>query len=506
MVLRFSTRRFFCDNTECRRRIFAEELPDLAHRRARGTPRLDQSLVKIGLECGGEPGQRLCGELGIQTSGDTLLRRLRAAAPAEGPAGNVIGIDDFAFRRGQRYGTIVVDHESGGVIDLLADRTSATLEAWLSARPAAPTIVTRDRSGIYAKAITAATSDAIQVADRWHLLANCRDALERVLDRHHLPIGEAMAAAQSQTQKPETAPDLASSVIKPLPTADLPPADLPAAPPPIVPGPLSRNQQDSIDRRGKRIALYQQVREFHRQGFSQRAIGTQLKMGRTRVMKLLNAAAFPERAKTHYTQQVDRYVDQLRLRWAEGRRNARELTRYIRTLGYTGGHDMVRRCMAPWRTPTERLRLCGSKPRPRSPVPLKLQRPSSDRLSWLLIKDDVKRRTGESELLEELRKSCEPIRLASELACSFGEAIRNRDLNALTAWTERALQTPSTKEMKGFAEGVIRNWPEVKAAVELPWSNGRTEGHVNRLKLIKRKMYGRAKLDLLRIRVVESGP
>jgi transposase len=334
MVLRFSTRRFFCDNTECRRRIFAEELPDLAHRRARGTPRLDQTLVKIGLECGGEPGQRLCGELGIPTSGDTLLRRLRAAAPAEGHAGNVIGIDDFAFRRGQRYGTIVVDHESGGVIDLLADRTSATLEAWLSARPAAPTIVTRDRSGVYAKAITAATSDAIQVADRWHLLA------------------------------------------------------------------------------------------------------------------------------------------------------------------------MVRRCVAPWRTPTERLRLCGSKPRPRSPVPLKLQRPSSDRLSWLLIKDDVKRRTGESELLEELRKNCEPIRLA----CSFGEAIRNRDLNALTAWTERALQTPSVKEMKGFADGVIRNWPEVKAAVELPWSNGRTEGHVNRLKLIKRKMYGRAKLDLLRIRVVGSGP
>jgi transposase len=118
--------------------------------------RLDQTLVKIGLECGGEPGRRLCGELGIQTSGDTLLRRLRAAAPAEGHAGNVIGIDDFAFRRGQRYGTIVVDHESGGVIDLLADRTSATLEAWLSARPTAPTIVTRDRSGIYAKAIMAA--------------------------------------------------------------------------------------------------------------------------------------------------------------------------------------------------------------------------------------------------------------------------------------------------------------------------------------------------------------
>ncbi|MEX0776037.1 MAG: transposase family protein [Phycisphaeraceae bacterium] len=149
MVLRFSTRRFFCDNAACQRRIFAEELPDLARRRARGTSRLDETLVQVGLECGGEPGRRLCGELGIDTSGDTILRRLRAAPPASGHAGSVIGIDDFAFRRGQRYGTIVGDHESGEVIDLLADRTSACLEAWLAARPAPPTLVTRDRSGVY---------------------------------------------------------------------------------------------------------------------------------------------------------------------------------------------------------------------------------------------------------------------------------------------------------------------------------------------------------------------
>jgi len=96
--------------------------------------------------------------------------------------------------------------------------------------------------------------------------------------------------------------------------------------------------------------------------------------------------------------------------------------------------------------------------------------------------------------------------VASELARSFGEAVRGRDINALTVWMERALQTTSTKEMNGFSQGLTRNWSEVTAAVEMPWSNGRTEGHVNRLKLIKRKMYGRAKLDLLRIRVLGSGP
>ena len=87
-----------------------------------------------------------------------------------------------------------------------------------------------------------------------------------------------------------------------------------------------------------------------------------------------------------------------------------------------------------------------------------------------------------------------------------GEAVRGRDINVMTAWMERASHATSTREMNGFAQGLTRNWPEVKAAVELPWNNGRAEGHVNRLKLIKRKMFGRAKLDLLRIRVMASGP
>lgn len=422
--------------------------------------------------------------------------------PINKHCGNIIGIDDFAFRRGQHYGTIIVDHESGGVIDLLPDRTSATVVAWLAARTVAPAIVTRDRSGIFASAISAAAPEAIQVADRWHLLVNCREALVRLLDRLHGSITQAMAAAQPKTASSATGLESVSAAAMITAVAEKPITAIEVAKVPA----LSKSQQHSLDRRALRIARYEQVLELHRQGFSQRAIVSQLKMSRTQVMKLLNAGAFPERAKSQYVQQVDSYRLQLKQRWAEGIRNARELTKYIRTLGYTGGHDMVRRCVSPWRTPVERLRLVGSKPKTRSPVSLKLQRPSSDRLSWLLITDDIVHRAGEAELLAELGKNCEPIRVASELARSFGEVIRKRELNALTTWSEKALQTISTKEMHGFAEGLNRNWPEVMAAIELPWSNGRAEGHVNRLKLIKRKMYGRGKLDLLRIRVTASGP
>jgi transposase len=501
MILRLSTRRFFCDQLDCRQRIFAEQLPELAVRRARGTRRLCQTLIRVGLECGGEPGRRLGAQMGITTSGDTILRRLRTMPPGQAQAGRVIGVDDFAFRRGQRYGTLIIDHESGRVIDLLADRTGASLEAWLAARPLLPAVVTRDRSGVYAKAITAAAPDAVQVADRWHLLANSREAIVRLLDRHHPAIAKAMAVVRSGTCEPASTD---SAINPPGPESSPPAENLPAEPPPLA-WP-SAAQQHSSERRAKRIARYQQVLELDRQGHGQRAIMRELKMGRRQVLKLLGAGRFPERAKRHHVKQVDHYTEQLRARWAEGVRNARELTRSIRTLGYTGGHDMVRRCVASWRTPMERMRLCGSKPRPRLPIPLRLQRPSSLRLSWLLVKDDMDLRPGESELIAELRKTSEPIRVGSELARSFGQVVRTRDLAALDAWIGSALGSGSPKEMSGFAEGLVRNWTEVKAAMELPWSNGRTEGHVNRLKLIKRKMYGRAKLDLLRIRATGSGP
>jgi transposase len=498
MILRFMARRFFCDNSDCGQSIFAEQLPALAAPRGRQTRRLNATLVDAGMECGGEPGQRLCSKMGIVISGDTILRRLRAMPPAGDHVGNVIGVDDFAFRRGQRYGTIVVDHESGGVIDLLPDRTSTSLETWLTARTTTPVVVTRDRSGVYAKAITMAAPGAVQVADRWHLLANCREALVRLLDRHHRPITEALAAVQLAASCPDAA------VTELTPAKMDPSVD---SPPPVAPAePFSKSRQQAMHSRERRMARYEQVLKLYHSGTSRRDIGRQMKMSRTQVAKLLNADSFPERATKRQCRQVDGYALQLRSRWEAGMRNASELARYIATLGYTGGPDMVRRFVTRWRTDAERLILSGSKLGPRSRAPLKLQRPGSNRLSWLLVKDDIIPHAGEQALTMELRRICEPIRVASDLARSFGDVVRGRDVCALTAWTETAMQLTSTKEMNGFAEGLTRNWPEVSAAVGMPWSNGRTEGHVNRLKLIKRKMYGRAKLDLLRIRVLGSGP
>jgi len=180
-------RRFFCDQPDCCRTLFAEQIDDLARTRAQATPRFNQTLVRIGMEAGGEPGTRLSIKLGIVTSGDTILRRLRSTSLTAPASPTVIGVDDFALRKGRIYGTLFVDHRSHRVIDLIPERSSESTARWMGQHPSIE-IVTRDRSGLYAKGIRDAHTAAIQVADRWHLLANSRQMLVRLLDRLHREI------------------------------------------------------------------------------------------------------------------------------------------------------------------------------------------------------------------------------------------------------------------------------------------------------------------------------
>jgi transposase len=197
--LKFHVRRFVCANTTCTRRTFAERLGEQVKAYARRTKRCDAQLQAISLMLGGNAGARLAKIMGLAVSSDTLLRLVRAREIPEQQTPEVLGIDDFALRKGQKYGTVLVDLEKQHVVDLLPDREKTTVAAWLQAHPGVK-VVSRDRGGSYAEAAREAAPLAIQIADRFHLSQNLGETLERILRREYPLIGQ-IFAVQAQGEQ-----------------------------------------------------------------------------------------------------------------------------------------------------------------------------------------------------------------------------------------------------------------------------------------------------------------
>jgi transposase len=461
VLIRIEARRFRCTAAECPRRIFTERLPAIAAGPwSRRTGRLGEIQRYLGLALGGQAGARLAERLAMPASGDTLLMLVRRTEPEEPAVVRAVGLDDWAWRKGHRYGTIVVDLERHKVVDLLPDREADTVAQWLAEHPEIE-VVSRDRGAAYADAARRGAPQALQAADRWHLLENLGQAVRAALDRH----GSTLREAAQGVHSPITGEQEASDTPPPMTSAE-------------------RRQYEGWERR--RAAWDEAVR-LHGEGLSIKAIVRQLGLARNTVRKLVRGGQ-PEARRPRRSSLMP-YVALLERRWAEGCRNGAQLWRETREAGFRGGQRVV----TEWVT---RQRLASRPERAASA----LAAPSRRRLALLLTGDPADWTSEERLYLERLFNISPEIAALHDLAQRFGRMVRQHGADDLTPWLAEALES----DLRSFAEGLRQDLAAVWAALATPWSNGQTEGQITRLKLIKRSMYGRAKLDLLRIRVMAA--
>jgi transposase len=489
--LHVTVRRFFCPRPECSRRIFVERLAGFARPYARTTDRLCNAHNAIGFALGGEPGSRLTRLLSMTTSPDTLLRRIKRFKDESAPSPRFVGVDDWAWLKGQRYGTVVVDLERSDVIDLLPDRDAETVKKWLKDHPGVE-LVSRDRSSAYAQATVEGAPQAQQVVDRWHLLKNLREAIERLFERQFVVVGAALNAAESTTQ-PATSRSLdqAEQVCVTDGQSNSQPSSEPIE--------ESARCQSQRARRQRRVERFDQVHERHRQGHSLRRIARELGMSRSAVRRYLRCETCPDwnpgRARRS---RLDAHREWIDARLVEGNTNAVELHRQLTEMGFRGSYGSVRRYV------TKRLGAAGKKrERSNAQHPPHIPRPSAKQLSFEWVRRREHRKPAEQARLDAIRARSDELASALDLADEFAALIRKQSRGTLSDWLTRG-EASTCPELRRFAEGIRRDEAAVLTAVTEPWSNGPVEGHVNRLKTIKRQMYGRAGFVLLRARVLNA--
>jgi transposase len=356
-------------------------------------------------------------------------------------------------------------------------------------------VVSRDRASAYADAVSRALPHATQVADRYHLIQNLREHLQRFLDhkRTCLPFVDdtPVKAKEESPVGKETSP---SDCERADPVTDL--------------SNLISAERKKVMSRNKRLARYEEVMTLYREGLSGREISRQLHLSRNTVQRYISSPGFPERAqgtgqRNTRLSKLDPYLPFLRDQWDAGNHNGVHLFRLIKERGYTGCESLLRLRLSEWRAerPTQRWR--GNPRKPRLFRQPKQRRLSSRAASFLMILPSEKLTAKEKQQLEQMCQVPSDIFIAYHLSQEFVTLLKERQAETLSDWLKCA-KASRVAELVRFANGISRDYAAVYAACSLPFSNGITEGHVNRLKFLKRQMFGRAHLDLLRIKVLHA--
>jgi transposase len=424
-----------------------------------------------------------------------------------------LGIDDWAWKKGQTYGTILVDLERRRTIDLLPDRSTETVVAWLRAHPEVE-IVSRDRGTEYAAAARKGAPQARQIADRFHLLKNLRERLKEFMDRKQsfLPeleyhVSDAIPA-KAQGIKDKSIHELAESQAEAEPEKSyrtIPPF------PYQRPAGMKYDEFQKQVRRDKRSARYENVRALSQQGLSQRVIARKLKLSRKTVRTFVQAEQYPEmhhRKRGQRASILDPYKSYILGRWQQGCRNSVQLYDEITAHGFKGSSSLLRLFLSDVRKKHQEgvatLDTCdktldGATSLPSQPSMTRHM--SSTRASWLFVSQPHKLDEKQRGHVELIRQSHRDLERAYQLTQGFVMMLAERREADLDSWLVQAAQS-GFPEFKKLANGIRQDYAAVRAAFSSQWSNGQTEAQVNCLKLQKRLVFGRANFDLLRLRVL----
>jgi transposase len=431
-----------CGSAGCPRASFAEQPAGLASRYARRTPLLAGQLGAVAAALAGRAGSRLArAVLAVPVSRHTLVRMLLALPDPPAGSVRVLGVDDFALRRGRAYATLLVDMETGIAVDVLPDREQATVARWLREHPGAE-VICRDRAGAYAAAARAAAPGAAQVADRWHLWDNLRGHVRAAAGRHRGCLAPAPAPAPAVPADPEAV-----------------------------------------------------IRARHRQVHALRAAGATPAQAAAELGLAAGAAGRYWRAADPGTllapaaaaSGLDPFKPWLRQRWEQGGATIAALHREITAAGYRGVY------MTTWRY----LALLKLAAPARPPAPPTARRAAS----WILTRpEDLD--PGNAAALAAIRGRCPGLDALAAHVAAFARILTGRHASQLDGWLARAEADPGQPELHAFAAGIRQDHDAVLNALTLPWNSGRVEGLNTRTKLLKRQMYGRASFPLLRKRIL----
>ena len=467
--IRLRVRRFFCGNPVCPARTFAEQVSGLTSRRSRRTPPLGRTLTSVALALAGRAGARLAGALDLTAGRSSMLRLVMALPDPETGALTIVGIDDFAFRRGRDYGTILINVETGRPVDLLRDREADTVADWLKEHPGIK-VICRDRAGAYADGARQGAPDADQVADRWHIYHNLCEHVDRAAGRHRSCLEEPVPEEPEQPAAPDA-------------------------------GQALDRQQAAIDAAARRVAesalavrtrqRYDLVQSLKAQGKGIKPIKRETGLAKGTVRRFYYAETVGEllaKVKDGRPSILDEHKPYLHQRWNDGVTNVIQLHAELKDRGYKGSYGTIRDYVLPFRQ-------ADAAP-PAVPGPPKAR----DLARWITADPDNLDDDEKAELAKA-RGRCPDLDALAGHVTDFAKILTGRHGDRLDDWIAK-VEADDQPDLHSFVRGIKRDYQAVLNGLTMPWSSGVVEGNVNRTKMIKRQMYGRAAFPLLRKRVL----